>query len=761
MKLALLLATLLCFEGQAPESSPQGPAMITRELTSSRREVIDLETGQLSNIVLSRGDRDEAVLAALRGKGDLAYRRGLRYETLIVPRGEFAVLSEEELLASGLAGFPGKRIKKFDLPMESISSKDYLVLLTRAENAVVLFFDRQSMWSVSASWVMGQGLSVEKDRLTSLIAARRKVLESAGGSDAFGITSIRNLQGKDPAGFDFKSRELVRFPVRAEPADSPENAKKAFQFPPPHDLSYSNSGGSQQLSVASSRTAFLGRGSIRDYLGNGLTVFQLGLRGQLYQQDLTVGNVFLIETYQRKLALIRIEEIGEEELKFRWLLDRDDSGGFIEDERYWEGEAKAVPPKKQDEMPITSDQVATMIHLGALDRLKSALDAGFTVHSRDRGGYTPLHYAAGGGQLEICRLLVARGADPAAVSNDGITPLQCALRALNKNPSVIAYLTSLRDYLGLLESAEAGNVAAVNDFLARGADVNQFDSEKKTALHHAAANGHPKVIAALLEHGADPSREALLGNFTPLCFAAFQGKAESIEALLKQAKLKEEDKSRALHEATVRGHVAISRMLLQAGADPRIQLRDGTVPLDVAFRYAPREVVDVFLDAGFEIPVWAAARLGLLDRLRRGLKEGGSANATWPGGESALFLATQAGQLEAARVLLDAGANFSAYENNGYTPLHEAAEVRSKDLVQLFIARGADVNARERIGRSPLYLAVLHKQRDIAALLLAAGADPNLVPEYKGRDGIQRDSLLPLAGRDAALRKLLEDAGAR
>jgi uncharacterized protein len=90
------------------------------------------------------------------------------------------------------------------------------------------------------------------------------------------------------------------------------------------------------------------------------------------------------------------------------------------------------------------------------------LEAGADVHRRMQDGYTALHSAVGEPpsqperQQECVRMLLARGADPNAQTDTGMTPLMCAAW-VGSLPSVQAMLDhgatiSLRDTKG--ESAE-------------------------------------------------------------------------------------------------------------------------------------------------------------------------------------------------------------------------------------------------------------------------------------------------------------------
>jgi ankyrin repeat protein len=65
------------------------------------------------------------------------------------------------------------------------------------------------------------------------------------------------------------------------------------------------------------------------------------------------------------------------------------------------------------------------------------LDQGAVIDARDEAGRTPLMLAVTQGQIEVVRLLLARGADPNAADNAGHTPLQ---QARQQNSREIAAL---------------------------------------------------------------------------------------------------------------------------------------------------------------------------------------------------------------------------------------------------------------------------------------------------------------------------------
>lgn len=168
----------------------------------------------------------------------------------------------------------------------------------------------------------------------------------------------------------------------------------------------------------------------------------------------------------------------------------------------------------------------------------------------------------------------------------------------------------------------------------------------------------------------------------------------------------------ALIVATVKGHVGIVELLLDAGADPDTTYNYKT-PLmflvsDLVLRGSVIvEMAQLLIEAGADVDV-------------RDL-----------GGDTVLMYAVTGGDHpEVVRLLLEAGAEVNAKNNKGYTALEYACYMAGDstvDLVKVLLDAGADVDAKDNEGRTPLGLASVRSQYGETAV-------EDLLKEYGATD---------------------------
>ena len=142
----------------------------------------------------------------------------------------------------------------------------------------------------------------------------------------------------------------------------------------------------------------------------------------------------------------------------------------------------------------------------------------------------------------------------------------------------------------LLEAAYDGNIEAVKQHLAAGADVNAKDEDGYTPLYAVAGRGHKEIAELLIAKGADvnPKRE---DGATPLLIAAVAGHKEVAELLIaKGADVNAKDKKgwTLLQHAVMMSKREIVGLLITKGADvnakvaPIDRFFKGKTPLDLA-----------------------------------------------------------------------------------------------------------------------------------------------------------------------------------
>lgn len=225
-----------------------------------------------------------------------------------------------------------------------------------------------------------------------------------------------------------------------------------------------------------------------------------------------------------------------------------------------------------------------------------------------------LHKAAARGDAKACRVLLLGGADPGAKDRNGVTALHFA--------------------------AGAGHLQACELLLKFGtATTAERDNAGDTALQRAAKGRHVEVCKLLRERAELVAQRTADMN-AKMCRAAGQGNYEQCCRLLERgAEAGAEDRQgvSALHRAVFGGHVGVSMLLLDAGAE-----------------------------------------VSALDRIYGG---------------SALHRAAHAGHSELCAKLLDRGAEVNSEDNGGRTALHHAASGGHKEVCAVLFGRGAELDS--------------------------------------------------------------------
>ncbi|CAM0875475.1 unnamed protein product [Alopecurus aequalis] len=248
--------------------------------------------------------------------------------------------------------------------------------------------------------------------------------------------------------------------------------------------------------------------------------------------------------------------------------------------------------------------------------------AGSDTDSTDSGEmeeYGPLHEAASMGRMDTCKYLVEDlGFDINAEANNdsGMTPLACAV--------------------------SRGKAIAVRYLLEKGADPNKEDIIGFTPLHYATKEGNDGLVRLLLTKGASVNASSSEG--TPLHMAASHGKS------------------------------AIVQILLQNNADPNRVCADLGTPMTAAVLCAAVACV-----VPGKIPESAALKC-----MKHLVKAGADLNCTNP--DTPLVIATSKDLSECVKYLLEVGADANIPINHGGSiPIEIAANSGRRELVEILL----------------------------------------------------------------------------
>ena len=177
-------------------------------------------------------------------------------------------------------------------------------------------------------------------------------------------------------------------------------------------------------------------------------------------------------------------------------------------------------------------------------------------------------------QVPVVGNLIYRGMDPNTPTEKGEPALVFAVRS--GAPKTVAFLlkqagiqidaTNAADETALMLAANANDLASANLLIEAGASVNR---PNWTPLHYASSKGHTEMMRILIENDAYIDAESPNGT-TPLMMAAYYATPKAV------------------------------KLMLEEGADPTLQNKDGQTALDMALskdKKLSAQYIRVFLDA--------------------------------------------------------------------------------------------------------------------------------------------------------------------
>jgi len=369
-------------------------------------------------------------------------------------------------------------------------------------------------------------------------------------------------------------------------------------------------------------------------------------------------------------------------------------------------------------LPEGQTLVMQAARTGSVDSVKRLAAAGSDVNAREtRTGTTALVWAAASNRAEAVRALVEAGADPniqSKVTNYPHTQNGVLLSGVEEGVSYVGQTVLPRGgWSAVMYAAREGAADAARALAEAGANLNLADPEGTTALIVAIINAHWDTAAVLIEAGADLNLADIKG-MTPL-YAAIDMHTLG------------DTFGRPYPPAPViEGSVNIIKMLLAKGANPNARLKgailkrvydagdnrlgEGATPFMRAARKCDVAIMRLLLDAGADPKLTQKSGNNALML---------AAGAVSSGGDETQHISEEQA-LAAITLGIAAGLDVNETNTTGDTVMHTTATSGGglRSVIRLLSEAGARLDIKNKGGRTPLEAAQRARQPNEATIAL-------------------------------------------
>ncbi len=345
---------------------------------------------------------------------------------------------------------------------------------------------------------------------------------------------------------------------------------------------------------------------------------------------------------------------------------------------------------------------------GNLEKVKSIIDSGIDINSKDDHGYTALIEASKYGHYDIVKYLITSKAEIDLQGWHCYTALAFAterghLEIAKMLIDAGANINAIDDENNTCfsKTAENGNIEIAKLLIDHGVNIASVDDVGRTPFQYAAENGHANIVKLLIDNGVKIIYEN--GKTNELIYAAENGHTEIVKMILEMdVHPTAWHCEKALYYACENGYSKIVKLLVDYGTKPNI--KDNDIEIVRAVMLDNRDKVHSLIEARANINAkynynicYLAVSLGYSDMLQifidLSIKIDINKN-------DLLIKAISNNHFEVMKILLDNGANASAKDKDGKTALMLAIQCSNIDMIKLLLKAGCDINAKDNLNRN-------------------------------------------------------------